>query len=60
MIGELHHKPGLGESDHECMDFVLSLSQPTEAISTKKNFFKADYTTIRDRLRLLVGRRTQR
>ena len=51
MIRELHHKPGLGESDHECVDFLLNLSQPTETISTKMNFFKADYTTIRDRLR---------
>ena len=53
MIREMYHKPGLGESDHECVDFVIDISQSKDDTSTKKNFFKADYATIRDRLRMI-------
>ena len=47
MIRELHHKPGLGESDHECINFTVDYSRPEDESTAKDNFFKADYITIR-------------
>ena len=53
MMQKLQHTPGLGESDHECIDFTINISQPNEVTTKKKNFFKAEYTTIRNRLKLV-------
>ena len=51
MMRELHHNPGLGDSDHELIDFIIDTYQPAEDSLVKENFFKADYVTIRDRLK---------
>ena len=50
MMRELHHKPGLGESDHECINFTIDTNRLEEDTVVKENFFKADYITIRSRL----------
>ena len=51
MIRELQHNPGLGESDHECIDFQIDICQTAETPPVKENYFKADYETIRGRLK---------
>ena len=50
MIRELQHNPGLGESDHECIDFQIDICQIAEPPPVKENYFKADYKTIWERL----------
>ena len=51
MIQTLQHSPGLGDSDHECIDFTLNCYKNTKEIPPKLNFFKADYIKIRERLK---------
>ena len=54
MIKDIHHKPGLGESDHECIDFIIEYARSEVKKKAKENFFKGDYPTIRTRLKQLL------
>ena len=50
MLQTLQHNAGLGNSDHECIEFTLNCYKDTVCmdIQEKLNFFKADYTRIRN------------
>ena len=50
MVFNLTHNSGLGDSDHECINFTLNCYEDVNDMVKKLNFFKADYVTIRDRL----------
>ena len=52
MINEFAHCPPLGESDHECLLFNLECYQESHKKDEvpARNYFKADYTTIQQRL----------
>ena len=50
MIQSLEHNPGLGESDHECLNFTLNCYMDTPVKKPAPNYYKADYVTIRNRL----------
>ncbi|MCH2416954.1 MAG: endonuclease/exonuclease/phosphatase family protein [Acidimicrobiales bacterium] len=50
MIESLEHNPGLGESDHECLNFTLNCYKDTPVTRSIPNYYKADYITIRNRL----------
>ena len=45
------HHPGLGESDHECIRFSLNCKEETTKPGSMKNYYKADYKLIRERLK---------
>ena len=52
LIQELDHKPGLGESDHECLYFNINCYKNiTKKGPTLPNYYKADYNKIQDRLK---------
>lgn len=51
MLQELVHRPGLGESDHECLNFLLNCYKQELNQNPTPNFLKSDYNTIRERLR---------
>ena len=50
MLSELIHKPGLGDSDHECLYFHLNCYASMNERPKGKNYRKGDYATIRSRL----------
>lgn len=50
-LQDLRHNPGLGESDHECIDFTLNCNSQISDTEEKPNYFKGDYPTIRQRLK---------
>ena len=50
MVTFLEHNPGLGESDHECLNFGLSCSKDEIEREPQPNYYKADYETIKKRL----------
>ena len=50
MLQELTHRPGLGESDHECLNFLLNCYKEEVDQKPTPNFLKGDYITIRGRL----------
>ena len=52
MINDISHNPPLGESDHECLNFTLECYHDDNHSESKeaRNFYKADYKTIRERL----------
>ena len=50
MVQNLEHNPGLGESDHECLNFVLNCYKDTPANKPIPNYYKADHVTIENRL----------
>ena len=51
MVHNLNYNAGLGESDHVCLNFTLYCYKEHRKMENKrKNVFKADYTTIKDRL----------
>ena len=50
MLQNLSHNPGLGESDHECLNFDLCCYKVVQEKSTLPNFHKGNYATIRDRI----------
>ena len=50
MINDLKHNAGLGDSDHECLNFNLNCYGEVPKKKSMRNHFKADFTTIRDRL----------
>ena len=50
MIQNLTHNAGLGDSDHECINFTLNCyTEGKDKIKTC-NYFRADYITTRERL----------
>ena len=50
-IHNLNYNAGLGESDHLCLNFTLYCYKEHNQMENKrKNFFKADYITIKNRL----------
>ena len=51
ILQNLKHNPGLGESDHECIDFTLDGSARVANVEERPNYFKGDYPTIRQRLK---------
>jgi hypothetical protein len=51
MLHNLSHKPGLGESDHECLYFDLSCYKSVHERTALPNFHKGNYPIIRERLR---------
>ena len=51
MVHDLAHKPGLGDSDHECLTFQLACYKAEEKDKPAPNFHRADYETIRKRLK---------
>ena len=50
MINFLEHNPGLGESDHECLNFGLNCFKEKKESAPHPNYYKADYETIIKRL----------
>ena len=50
MINDLIHNAGLGDSDHECLNFNLNCYGEVSNKKSMQNYFKADFTTIRARL----------
>ena len=50
MINFLGHNPGLGESDHECLNFGLNCFKEKKESAPHPNYYKADYETIIKRL----------
>ena len=50
MLQDLSHHPGLGESDHECLVFQLNCYKEEVTKTSRLNFQKGDYATIRSRL----------
>ena len=50
MLQELVHRPGLGESDHECLTFHLKCYNLETKRAAVPNFLKGDYVTMRNRL----------
>jgi len=53
MVHNLEHNPGLGESDHECLNFALSCYKDTPVNKPVPNYYKGDYVTIRNRLKAM-------
>lgn len=51
ILNELEHKPGLGDSDHECLFFQLNCYADEIIKVASKNYHKGDYVTIRERLK---------
>ena len=51
MVYNISHNPGLGESDHTCIHFTLNCYGQDVIKENKPNYFKANYETIRERLR---------
>ena len=51
MLQDLTHRPGLGESDHECLNFQLNCYKEEISKASRPNFLKGDYATIRGKLR---------
>ena len=51
MVYNLKHNPGVADSDHETLSFILpcSIDSPKHTLP-QPNYFKADYATIRNRL----------
>ena len=50
MIGNIIHNPGLGESDHICINFDLNSYAETIDPTKVPNYFKGDYKEINKRL----------
>lgn len=51
MVHNLVHNPGLGDSDHECLRFDLNCYKEDCEDTPVPNYHKADYETIRSRLK---------
>ena len=51
MVHDIAHNPGLGHSDHECLTFQLSCYKAEGKDKQAPNFHRADYETIRKRLK---------
>ena len=51
MVYNLTHHSGLGNSDHTCLKFHLNCYQQITKMNKMPNNFKADYKTIRARLK---------
>ena len=50
MVTNLEHKPGLGESDHECLEFHLNCYKDKTVSKPLLNYYKSDFGTMRNRL----------
>ena len=50
MINILMQNPGLGDSDHTCINFDLNCYAKDDDRIKMPNYFKANYKTIRERL----------
>ena len=50
MIGNIIQNPGLGESDHICINFDLNCYAETIDPTKEPNYFKGDYKEINKRL----------
>ena len=51
MVNNLAHKAGLGDSDHECITFTLDCYEEVKNTEERLNYYKSNYTTIRQRLK---------
>ena len=51
MLQDIDHCPGLGESDHECLNFHLNCYKQSVEKTPRPYFLKGDYVTIRARLK---------
>ena len=51
LVQNVTHNPGLGESDHECIRFVVNCKEEITKPGSTKNYHKADYKTIRERMK---------
>ena len=51
MVHDLAHNPGLGDSDHECLNFQLACYKEERKDKPAPNYHRADYETIRNRLK---------
>ena len=51
LVQNVKHNPGLGESDHECIRFSLNCKEERIKPGSTKNYYKADYKVIRERLK---------
>ena len=54
MIHQLRQNPGLGDSDHTCINFVLNCYAEVSNPITRPNYFKANYKNIRERLSKII------
>ena len=54
MIHQLRQNPGLGDSDHTCINFVLNCYAEVSNPITRPNYFKANYKKIRERLSKII------
>ena len=50
MVHDLIHNPGLGDSDHESLTFIVNCYKEIYSKSSPPNYFKGDYTTMKNRL----------
>ena len=50
MIKYISHNAGLGDSDHECINFTSTCYEEGTYTIKTTNYFNADYVTIRERL----------
>ena len=50
LIHDLHHRPGLADSDHEILTFAINGYKENISSASSPNYFKSDYITMRKRL----------